>query len=85
MAWQRGPLPKGTWNWGGVVTIAMLSESGKSSGFHFADFCGDHVKVETFKDGRRGHERVEAHEVAFYNNALDLPPEFFRGESRDPA
>ena len=65
--WQKGPLPPGTYFWGGVVT----KEHAGSTGFQFADFCGDHVKIQTFT----GWERAEADQVVWYNNSLNLPPE----------
>jgi len=61
--WKDGPLPPGTWNWGGVVLKDM------ASGFYFADFHGDHVTL--VPSGRR----VEAEEVLMYNNSLELPPQ----------
>lgn len=60
-AWKKGPLPADTYYWGGVVLDGM------TSGFYFADFCGDHVRI----DGTR-HEAVE---VVWYNNCLQLPPD----------
>lgn len=68
--WRKGPLPPGTYMWGGAVPVD--EETGY--GFYFADFAGDHVVlVGTGKDG--APDRVlKAHEVAWYNNALDLPP-----------
>ena len=67
MAWQKGPLPPGTYYWGGVVPFDH-----KGTGFYFAEFFGDHVVMNPFdaKDGRR----LEPHEVLWWNNALDLPP-----------
>jgi hypothetical protein len=63
MAWKPGPLPPNTWNWGGVV---LKSDKGQD-GFYFADFCGDHVMI--CPDGRR----VEATDIALYDNGLTLP------------
>jgi hypothetical protein len=63
MPWLKGPLPEGTWNWGGVVPV-----DSKGWGFHFADFHGDHVTICP------GEKRLEANEVLYYNNALDMPP-----------
>jgi hypothetical protein len=65
MAWKKGPLPPDTYHWGGVVPFDL-----KSLGFYFADFFGDHVMVE-MRDGKR---RLEPHEVAWYDNSLELPP-----------
>jgi len=63
MAWQKGPLPPNTYNWGGVVPI-----NEKSDGFYFADFCGDHVKLIP-------SERIlKAYEIAWFDNHLELPP-----------
>ncbi len=66
MSWKRGPLPAGTWNWGGVVPFDM-----KGTGFFFADFKGNHVEILKADGTIR---RLEPHEVIWYNNALDLPP-----------
>ena len=62
MAWQKGPLPPATWCWGGVVPV------GVEGGFHFADFCGDHAVTCP------GGERVEARDVAWYDNSLMPAP-----------
>lgn len=59
--WKRGPLPLDTWGWGGITT-----ETG-DTGFYFADFCGDHVKLI---DGTV----VSADKVVMFNNSLELPP-----------
>jgi hypothetical protein len=64
MAWKKGPMPPDTYNWGGVVPVG--EDTG--TGFYFADFCGDHVKI--VPDGRV----LKAHEVACYDNGLELPP-----------
>jgi hypothetical protein len=64
MGWRKGPLPPGTWDWGGVVPHG--EDMGR--GFYFADFHGDHVKL--VRDGRR----LEPHEIKWWNNALSLPP-----------
>lgn len=61
--WKPGPLPPDTWAWGGVVLVG----DSPSAGFQFADFCGDHVM--TCPDGKR----IEAADVALYNNCLELP------------
>jgi hypothetical protein len=62
--WHDGPLPPDTWGWGGVTKVDQ-----KGSGFYFADFHGDHVKIV---DGKSSTLRPE--EVGSYNNCLDLPP-----------
>lgn len=67
MAWQKGPLPPGTYNWGGVVPHG----ENMGMGFWFADFCGDHVKII---DGSNPPRELKAWEVAWWNNSLDLPP-----------
>lgn len=64
MNWKSGPLPAGTWNWGGVV----LKGDDPKNGFYFADFCGDHVKL--CPDGRR----IEPDGIQLYTNCLELPP-----------
>jgi hypothetical protein len=76
MAWKRGPLPPGTYNWGGIIN----AESAGSGGFFFADFRGDHAVVI----GRTGRldERVEAGEILWYDNGLELPPPESRAYGR---
>lgn len=66
--WKPGPMPVGTYNWGGVVPT-----SHKGSGFYFADFCGDHVKIVSHLGDAEG-QVLQPHEVKFYNNSLGLPP-----------
>jgi len=61
--WKKGPMPKETWLWGGVVPVG----ESVGGGFFFADFHGDHVLTHT---GRR----IEAADVAWYNNSIGLPP-----------
>jgi hypothetical protein len=68
VAWKRGPLPPGTYNWGGVVPAGENT----GGGFYFADFCGDHVVCGPGDAGPC--RRLEAHEVAWYDNGLELPP-----------
>lgn len=63
MAWQKGPLPKDTYGFGGVVKAG----DDPKAGFYFADFMGDHVLTHT-------HKRLEPHEVAQFDNSLTLPP-----------
>lgn len=65
--WKEGPMPRDTWGWGGVV----LKKYAEYDGFYFADFRGDHA-VLVHLDGA-GDERVEADDVAAYNNLLTLP------------
>jgi hypothetical protein len=67
MAWKKGPLPKGTFNWGAVT---LVSEKHIRS-FHFADFFGDHVKLT---DGRL----IKAHEIQAYNNCIGEVPKEMR-------
>jgi hypothetical protein len=72
--WRKGPLPPDTWNWGGVTLVG----EDPNSGFYFADFCGDHVKMELIekdKDGNcvRSWKRIEASEVQEYCNCLTIP------------
>lgn len=77
MAWKDGPLPPGTWNWGGVVTKETAPDA-----FYFADFCGDHAKVQTVdKDGKWVEERVEAADVVKYDNSLTCPDPRFRSQA----
>ena len=63
--WRKGPLPMGTYGWGGVVPTDH-----EGSGFFFADFCGDHVKV------LRGHnwQRLLPDQVVMYCNDIAMPP-----------
>lgn len=63
MAWKKGPMPADTWNWGGVVPVDH-----QGTGFYFADFKGDHVLLCP------GSRTLQPEEVAWYNNALTLPP-----------
>lgn len=60
--WKPGPLPPETWNWGGVV-----KKGDDPQGFYFADFHGDYVVL------LHNNERLEADQVAFYNNGIKLP------------
>lgn len=66
MAWQKGPLPPGTYWWGAVVT------ENTKGGFLFADFQGDHV--QTFPSDRPEGDRVEAADVLWFDNSINLPP-----------
>lgn len=63
MAWLKGPLPPDTWNWGGVVPVGEDAKFG----FYFADFCGDHAKLNP------GERIIQANEVALYDNSIELP------------
>ncbi len=74
MAWQKGPLPKDTYGWGGVVPLGL-----GGSGFYFADFQGD--KVEAVISQGRG-KILKPEEVAWYDNSLTLPPECPKGAKR---
>ena len=72
MGWKRGPLPAGTWGYGGVVTTDVASaedviQGTCTKGFQFADFQGDHVVLYP------GKEIVPADKAAFWNNGLQLP------------
>jgi hypothetical protein len=70
MSWMKGPLPAGTYNWGGVVPKGM------TGGFLFADFAGDHVMA--YGLGTEG-KRIEAADVEWYDNHLELPPCCLKG------
>lgn len=70
--WQPGPLPPGTYCWGGVALYANQPV------FQFADFCGDHVKL--IPSGKV----VQPDEILWFNNDLDLPPPWKQGEPCDP-
>lgn len=63
--WERGPLPANTWGWGTVVPVDM-----DGSGFYFADFCGDSVKIV----GSDPKRVLQPREVKYYNNSIALPP-----------
>jgi hypothetical protein len=65
MAWKKGPLPKNTYGWGGVVPTDMTGV-----GFYMADFCGDKVKIVGNGDSRT----LSADEVRYYDNSITLPP-----------
>jgi hypothetical protein len=66
MGWKKGPLPPDTWMWGAVVPTDH-----DGSGFFFADFHGNAV---TMSPGTKYARTLKPEEVAWYNNALDLPP-----------
>ena len=67
MSWKKGPLPKDTWNWGGVVP-----NGDTSSGFYFADFHGEYAVMNP---GDGSCERtLKADEIAWYDNSLEMPP-----------
>ncbi len=68
MAWKKGPLPKDTWNWGGVVPVSDAS----GGGFYFADFKGDHAVIST--SGEKNGLILKPEEIAFYDNSIELPP-----------
>lgn len=68
MAWKKGPLPAGSYNWGGVILQSPGHAMPTICGFHFADFCGDHALLK-YEDSKR----VEAWEIAFYDNDLCAP------------
>lgn len=63
--WTKGPLPPGTWNWGGVTKIGKEPKDG----FYFADFCGDHVKIQSGK----GEEILQPEEIGWFCNCLEVP------------
>lgn len=69
--WLPGPLPPNTFMWGGVVPHEIDGKPYKGGGFYFADFYGDHVKVV----GPGKEMILKPHEIAWYNNSLDLPPQ----------
>jgi hypothetical protein len=62
--WRKGPPPKGTWMWGGVMPKGESHTS-----FYFADFWGGHAKI--YKSGK--WERIEFANIAYWNNSLALP------------
>jgi hypothetical protein len=64
MEWKKGPLPKNTHGFGGVVPF----DADPAMGFFFAEFLGDTVRMQP--DGRV----LKAHEVSQYNNAIQTLP-----------
>ncbi len=76
MGWKRGPMPAGTYYWGGIVLVKNLHEGKTPHGFNFANFDGDHALIL----GKDGWIRVEPDEVAYYNNDLKLPVKDFLEE-----
>ena len=60
--WKQGPLPHGTYGWGGVVEVG----NDPKNGFMFADFMGDKVLLT---DGKK----LSQNEIGYYNNSLNLP------------
>ena len=66
MGWKKGPLPPNTWQWGGAIPQPGQGDMG----FYFADFKGDHVIINPDTPNAK---RVEAWEVAFYCNCLEIP------------
>ena len=65
--WKQGPLPKNTFNWGAVVKAG----DDPQRGFYFANFCGDHCEIVT--PSNSGNERLEPHQVGWYNNSIEMP------------
>ena len=66
--WKKGPMPKGTYGWGGVVPHAEK----ELSGFFMAGFNGDTVTAYGADDGK---DRVlKDWEVAWYCNPIQSPP-----------
>jgi len=65
MASQKGPLPAGTFGWGGVVKVGQDPRVG----FQFADFRGDNVATP----GPDGHI-LQPEEVAWFDSSLTMPP-----------
>lgn len=71
--WKDGPMPAGTYGWGGVVPLDYHGD-----GFFFADFQGDTVNM--IGGGGEGGERVlKANEVGKYNNAITTLPDGMKG------
>jgi hypothetical protein len=71
--WKKGPMPADTFGWGGIVstsdvTVKELEEGSYTGGFQFADFRGDHILLPM-----QENRRVEAENIAFYNNSITLP------------
>lgn len=67
MAWKKGPLPEGTYQWGAVVPHDL-----EGPGFFFADFLGDAAGIWK-PDGTR--RTLEAWEVKYYDNSIEMPPQ----------
>lgn len=65
--WKLGPLPKGTYNFGGVVLSRHISSlSHTIQGFEFADFSGNGGKLA-------GGEEFDGCDVLAYNNSIITP------------
>ena len=75
MAWKKGPLPSGTYNWGAAVPVTeVLAAKGLyGGGFYFADFHGDKVLL-LLNNSEGTVVELLAHEVACYDNGIELPP-----------
>jgi len=69
MSWKKGPMPSGTWGWGGVVPVGL-----KAQGFFFADFKGNSVVAIGAGTDGNSDRALSQDEVSFYNNSLELPP-----------
>lgn len=70
--WNKGPLPPDTWGWGAVVLKGDNPQGIKPNytGFRFADFCGDHVKLV----GLEYEPTAKPEDILAWNNSLTLPP-----------
>jgi hypothetical protein len=67
MAWKKGPLPKGTYYWGGVI----LHDQPSNSGFFFAGFNDDHAVLPSVNG--EPERKVLPHEIRLYDNSIQLP------------
>ena len=73
--WKPGPLPPETWYWGGVVL-----NGDTTGGFILVDVCGNHARVFKSDKPRDEWPRIEANEIAAFNNSLGpVPKELMRG------
>lgn len=76
MTWHRGPLPSGTYGWGGVVPAMVEFYPFVGDGFYFVRFEGDRVRRvdDTF---------LYSYEIAWWNNCLTDPPTSGNGYAND--
>lgn len=78
--WRKGPLPKNTYGWGGIVT-----KDCPDGFFLYADFCGDYAMTFTTEKGHLTTQRVEAADILLWDNALTEPPKHLLEEAKKEA
>lgn len=72
--WKPGPVPPGTYGWGGVVPHGYHQK-----GFFFASFEGNKVVLAAGPEFARV---LQLDEVKLYDNSLSLPPAIHPREKR---